>query len=203
MHRLDRPAAGDESGGEPVEQLGMGRRLAAEPEIGRRGDDPPAEVVLPDPVDHHAGRQADCPGCVSQRASSSRPLPVRRNSRRRLAVQEREPRDPARHDVARTVGIAPPLERGVDRLPLANGVAPGKVRRQRRPLEPDQFLTQVIQAAKRRRVFLRLHRLDRAFELLEPIVICFHLRLGTARVRSAGQSSCRGKPFDCNSSEPA
>ena len=66
MDRLDRPAAGDEPGGEPVEQLGMSRRLAAEPEIGRRGDDPPAEVVLPDPVDHHAGASSGWPGCVSQ-----------------------------------------------------------------------------------------------------------------------------------------
>ena len=57
VDRLDRPAGGDEPGGEPVEQLGMGRRFAAEPEVGRRGDDPPAEVVLPDPVDHDARRQ--------------------------------------------------------------------------------------------------------------------------------------------------
>ncbi len=68
VDRLDRPAAGDEPGGEPVEQLGMGRRLAAEPEVGRRGDDSPAEVVLPDPVDHDTWRQG-----IARAASASVP----------------------------------------------------------------------------------------------------------------------------------
>ncbi len=35
----------------------MRGRRAVEPEVAGRGDDPPAEVVLPDPVDHHPRRQ--------------------------------------------------------------------------------------------------------------------------------------------------
>ena len=44
-------------------------------EVAGRADDPRAEVMLPDPVDHHAGRQRVF-GRASHRASSSRPLPV-------------------------------------------------------------------------------------------------------------------------------
>ena len=57
MHRLDAPAALDEGMGQPVEQLGMRRRLAVLAEVARRRDDPPAEMLLPDPVDHHPGGQ--------------------------------------------------------------------------------------------------------------------------------------------------
>ncbi len=57
VQRLDRPAAVDESAGEVVEQLGVrwGEPSAAEVVLG--GDEATAEVVLPDPVDHHAGGQ--------------------------------------------------------------------------------------------------------------------------------------------------
>ena len=43
--------------GEIIEQFGMRRRLAELAEIAGVRDDPLAEVVLPDAVDHHAGRQ--------------------------------------------------------------------------------------------------------------------------------------------------
>ena len=57
VDRLEPPAAGDQLGGEPVEQLGMRGRLAPNAEIARRRHDPPAEMVLPEPVDDHPGRQ--------------------------------------------------------------------------------------------------------------------------------------------------
>ena len=52
----------------------MARRLAATAEVAGRADDPLAEVMLPDPVDHHPGRERVI-GRAIQRASSSRPLP--------------------------------------------------------------------------------------------------------------------------------
>ena len=52
---LDRPAASDQSGGQPVEKLGMAGRLTANAEVGRGRDDAPAEVMLPDPVGDHPG----------------------------------------------------------------------------------------------------------------------------------------------------
>ena len=43
--------------GQPVEQFRMRRPFAAEAEIARRGDDALAEMVLPEAIDHHAGRE--------------------------------------------------------------------------------------------------------------------------------------------------
>ena len=59
MDCLDRPSSGDEPGREPVEQLRVGRRLAADAEIRGRGDDPAAEMVLPCGIrlTHHPGRE--------------------------------------------------------------------------------------------------------------------------------------------------
>ena len=57
VQRLDRPAGGDESAGQPVEQLGVAGPFAQDAEVAGGGDQPPAEVVLPDPVDHHARGQ--------------------------------------------------------------------------------------------------------------------------------------------------
>ena len=57
---LDAPAPGDEPAGEPFEQFRMARGIAAEPEIARRPHQTLAEVVLPDPVDHHPRREAAC-----------------------------------------------------------------------------------------------------------------------------------------------
>ena len=45
----------DEAPGQIVEELGMARRLAAQPQITDRIDDPAAKVVRPDPVDDHPG----------------------------------------------------------------------------------------------------------------------------------------------------
>ena len=54
---LQAPAVLDEPVGQPVEQLGMGRRLAHRAEVARGSHQADAEVVLPDPVDDHASRQ--------------------------------------------------------------------------------------------------------------------------------------------------
>ena len=77
MQFLDRPAVVHERRGQPVEQLGMRRRFAAQTEIARRAHQTGAEVVQPDAIDHDAGRQRIIGDRRSPRASSSRPLPWR------------------------------------------------------------------------------------------------------------------------------
>ncbi len=57
VHRLHAPAALDELERQPVEQLRMRRRLAHLAEVARRADDAFAEMMLPDPVHHHARGQ--------------------------------------------------------------------------------------------------------------------------------------------------
>ena len=49
----------------------MGRRLAANAEVARRGDNPPAEVILPEPVDDDSAVKG-LSGRASQRASAAR-----------------------------------------------------------------------------------------------------------------------------------
>ena len=56
MHPLEPPAAVHELGGQPVEQLGVGRRLAQLAEVVGRRHDSAAEVILPEPIGHHPGR---------------------------------------------------------------------------------------------------------------------------------------------------
>ena len=57
VHRLQAPAARDELGRQPVEQLRVRGFVAHRAEVAGGADEAPAEVVLPEPVDHHAGRQ--------------------------------------------------------------------------------------------------------------------------------------------------
>ena len=52
---LQAPAAGDEAGGELIEQFGMGGPVAHTTEIRGRADDAFAEMMLPDAVDDDAG----------------------------------------------------------------------------------------------------------------------------------------------------
>ena len=50
VHVLQRPAARREFAGEPVEQLGMRRLVAAEAEVAGRGDEALAEVMMPEAI---------------------------------------------------------------------------------------------------------------------------------------------------------
>src|SRR4051794_40485063 len=50
---FDAPAARDEPGGQPVEELGMAWGFAANSEVRRRRHYAPAEMVLPDAIDDH------------------------------------------------------------------------------------------------------------------------------------------------------
>src|SRR5437762_2207269 len=54
MHRFDAPALTDELDGQPVEELGMRRPCAGGAEVARRRDEAAAEMIVPDPVHHHA-----------------------------------------------------------------------------------------------------------------------------------------------------
>ena len=80
VQRLEPPAARHELARQPVEQLGMRRRLAQPAEVARCGHEPLAEMILPDPVDDHPRAQADCrpgrasaPGPAAARSSQARP----------------------------------------------------------------------------------------------------------------------------------
>ena len=57
MERLDRPASLGETRSEMVEELGVGRRFASQPEIARCRDQGCAEVVHPDAVHDRTSRQ--------------------------------------------------------------------------------------------------------------------------------------------------
>src|SRR5438067_9039138 len=57
MKLFEAPAVLDEFDGEPVQQLRMGRTLAARPEVVRRADEALTEVPLPDAIDDDACRE--------------------------------------------------------------------------------------------------------------------------------------------------
>ena len=57
MNGLHAPATVQEFGGEPVEQLGMGRPLAIAAKVVRAGHDRAAEVTSPDMIDRHTCRK--------------------------------------------------------------------------------------------------------------------------------------------------
>ena len=57
MQPLQRPAAAHVVVGQPVEQFGVRRTAAEGAEVGRRRDEPSAEVVQPDPVDQDSRDQ--------------------------------------------------------------------------------------------------------------------------------------------------
>ena len=71
MEGLEPPSPAHQFPSQRVEQLGMARSAAIEPEIARRCHEPPAEVVLPDAVGDHAGGEGI--GRISD--PGSEPLP--------------------------------------------------------------------------------------------------------------------------------
>ena len=107
---LDRPAVGDEPAGQPVEQLGVRRGLAPRAEVAGRGDDAPAEVVLPDAIDQHPGRQR-VRLRVGQPGGELPPPAPRRHGRPVLAPQDGQ--EPPRDLGPQVLGVAPALEAGV------------------------------------------------------------------------------------------
>ena len=57
VHLLDAPPAPDELPGQPVQQLPVDRSPAVLAQVAGGGHQAAAEVVLPDPIHHHPGRQ--------------------------------------------------------------------------------------------------------------------------------------------------
>jgi hypothetical protein len=55
MHLLHAPALLREFRGQPIEQLGIGWRIALASEVAWRADDAAAEVPGPEPIHHNAG----------------------------------------------------------------------------------------------------------------------------------------------------
>ncbi len=74
VHLLDGPARRDEARGQEIQQFGVRGPVASRAEVVGGADQSLAEVVLPDPVDHHPRRQGMV-GRVNQSASCRRPLP--------------------------------------------------------------------------------------------------------------------------------
>ena len=72
--RLIRQPCCDEVVGQPFEQLGMGRRVRTNAEVADGAHEPLSEMMLPDPVDDHAGdqRPAPCSTSVIQSARARR-----------------------------------------------------------------------------------------------------------------------------------
>ena len=103
-----------------VEQLGVGGRPAPGAEVVGRGDQPPAEVVLPDPVDHDPGgqgvRRVDQPAGQLQPAA----LLGRDALGQPLAAEDLE-EAPGDH-LAGAGGVALPEEWRVVRRSLGDGV---------------------------------------------------------------------------------
>ena len=101
VHRLDRPARIHESRGEMVEQLGMRRPFPARAEVVGSADQALAEVVLPDPVDHDAGRQR----MIGTRQPVGQ-LPTAAPLGDRLPMLARQdPREAARDGLAELLGV--------------------------------------------------------------------------------------------------
>ena len=57
MERLEPPAPRHELVGEPLQELRMRGPLPADAEVADRAHQALPEVVLPDPIDHHAGQE--------------------------------------------------------------------------------------------------------------------------------------------------
>src|SRR5579871_6918065 len=80
MDRLHAPALLDEAVSQPVQQLRMRRPFAISAKVVGGTDDSAAEMVLPDPIHHHARGErivrACDPPCQGDPATSRRKLPV-------------------------------------------------------------------------------------------------------------------------------
>ena len=103
VHGLNRPAACDELYRQVVEQPGMRRPLAKLAEVAGSGHEPPAEMLLPDAVDHHSRRE----GVFGRRDGLGQRQPP-------AAVAEFLPRlfaehlqESRRRHLAQVLGIAP------------------------------------------------------------------------------------------------
>ena len=132
VERLDAPPLADEFGREPVEQLRMGWGHARTAEVVRGGDDPVAEVLLPDPVDEDPrGQGMIGPGEPARegepppRAGSSRPG---WGNRQRGCAPGEDLGDVGEHLAPAVVGLAPFQEvvRIGFRLRVGQGPDPGK-----------------------------------------------------------------------------
>ena len=109
MQRFDRPAGLDELPRQPVEQFRVRGPLAFGTEVARRADDPFAEVMLPDAVDHHTGRQRVV--CGPEPASQLRPAAARAD--RRLPVFRQGQRKTPAHSLAELVIVATVVDRRI------------------------------------------------------------------------------------------
>src|SRR5437868_2556286 len=102
MEPAQRPAIFDESRSKIVQQFWMRGTVALEAEIAWRLHNPPSEMLFPDPVDNHPGRQRgsfgdDCFGQIDPAAAGAQ-------AARRRAGQYFD--EPPRNDVGLARGVA-------------------------------------------------------------------------------------------------
>ena len=125
---LDRPAVARRTG-RPGGRAARGATAASPvaPKLSTRADEPLAEQVLPDAVDHHPRASAGCRGW-----SATRPVPAGRSASGRSSAAsgtsstDRKPRGTTG---AELLGLAADADRGVaDRLGVADAAAPSAPR---------------------------------------------------------------------------
>src|SRR5437870_5063623 len=84
---LQASAVLDELVRQPLQQLGVSRRLAPAAEIARRRYNALAQVMLPEPINNNAGQQVAGAAMKVRQPFGERPPPVRRSpTRRRLLL---------------------------------------------------------------------------------------------------------------------
>ena len=97
---LPAPAGRHELRRQPVEQLGVRRRFALEAEVLRRGDQAPAEELLPDRIDGHAGGERV--GRVDEPAGQVVPIGLARRGRAAAGGTRESPAAPPRPGVRKS-----------------------------------------------------------------------------------------------------
>ena len=109
MDGLHAPSAFDKSQGQPVQQFRVTRRLGAQTEIARRLHEPPAEMMLPNPIHHHArGQRIRTARHGFRQFEPATPL-----LEWGVVASTQHFGHPARHFVARTRRTPPPENTGI------------------------------------------------------------------------------------------
>ena len=142
---LSRQPPATNSARQPVEQLGMRRGLAEPAEVARGGHEALAEVVLPDPVDDHAGRERIV-GPAQPAGQGEPPAGRARRGRRGGSILRRsgiEDREEARRD---RIGLAAARDHGRrgDRSDVGRPSAPAAERPAAGRSSRAQLLLQLV-----------------------------------------------------------
>ena len=111
VHRLDRPARLNEAAGQPVEERRVGRPFPSLAKVVGAANQSLAEMVLPDPIDHHPCHER----IVSLRQPIRQLLPAAPlvDAQGRSALADQDLRNPARNGLARSLPVATHEDLGI------------------------------------------------------------------------------------------